>query len=124
MGIGSIIAGTDLGSANISVINNIDLISVGGSILEGVHISNLNKGVDTPFKKLTELDVTGNVEAGATIRVKKLIKQHVRRRGQRQYYCWLAFPGLSTPIDASTSQSLSRASPSLAVWAKRMRTAA
>ena len=77
VGIGSIIAGTDLGSANISVINNIDLISVGGSILEGVHISNLNKGVDTPFKKLTELDVTGNVEAGATIRVKKLIKQHV-----------------------------------------------
>ena len=79
VGIGSIVVGTDLGSANISTIGTIDLISVGGSILGSAtiaHSQNAGKTVG-PFKKLSDLEVVGNVEAGATIRVKTLSKQHV-----------------------------------------------
>ena len=75
--IGSIIAGADLGSANIAVINNIDLIQVGGSILGSTTIANIKDKQVGPFKKLGDLEVVHNVDAGATIRVLKLNKQHV-----------------------------------------------
>jgi hypothetical protein len=75
--IGSIIAGGDLGSENISTINNIDLIQVGGSILGSTTIAFIKDKQISPFKKITKLVVTHNVEAGATIRVLKLVEQHI-----------------------------------------------
>ncbi len=77
VGIGSIVVGTDLGSSNVSTINNIDLLQVGGSILGSTTVANIQDKQIFSFKKLSELDVTHNIDAGATIRVKKLVKQHV-----------------------------------------------
>jgi hypothetical protein len=75
--IGSIIAGADLGSHNISTVNTINLLQVGGSIFSGVNVANLLNHKVNPFKRLIDLVVAGNVDAGATIRVKKLDQQHI-----------------------------------------------
>ncbi len=75
--IGSIVAGADLGSHNISVVNTINLLQVGGSIFSGVNVANLLNHKINPFKRLINLVVAGNVDAGATIRVRKLDQQHI-----------------------------------------------
>ncbi|HEX3358040.1 MAG TPA: hypothetical protein VHS31_13795, partial [Tepidisphaeraceae bacterium] len=57
--IGSIVAGADLGSHNISVVNTINLLQVGGSIFSGVNVANLLNHKINPFKRLINLVVAG-----------------------------------------------------------------
>jgi hypothetical protein len=75
--INEIVAGTDLGSHAISTIGTIDLLQVGGSIVSGANVANIKDQQVRPFKKLNKLVVKGNVEAGATIRVKQIGKQQI-----------------------------------------------